>query len=86
MSTDELDLIYWEIDGQRKMMGVTKEWHSSEVSSRGAIGPIADEVMNQFPDMFSTKKDAETFLAIRHFQNMSQHQNRSGQEYPRVIG
>lgn len=86
MSPDELDLIYWEIDGQRKMMGVTKQWHSSEVPSKGAIGPIADEIMKEFPDLFATKKDAEMFLTVRHFQNMSQHQNRAGQEYPRVIG
>lgn len=85
MTPDELDLVYWEIDGARKMMAMTKDWHSSETPAKGAIGSIADEIMARFPDLFATKKDAETFLTIRHFQNMSEHQNRAGQEYPRVF-
>lgn len=88
MTPEDIDLVYWEQSGERKMMAVcfTGDWHSSETPAKGAIGPLAAAVVAQYPTLFATPKDAEGFLMIRHFQNMSRHQNSAGQEYPYQIG
>lgn len=88
MTPDDIDLVYWEQDNQRKIMAVcfSGDWHSSEVLAKGAIGPLAEAVVGQYPGLFATQKDAEGFLMIRHFHNMSRCQNSAGQEYPYTIG
>jgi hypothetical protein len=86
MTHNDVDLLYWENGSARRMSSYTSEWLSTEVDAKGAIGPLAKEVMEKFPSLFATERDAQTFLTIRHFHNMSRHENCAGLPYPTVIG
>jgi len=85
MSYEGIDLVCWQQGGTRKMMAVTDEWHSSSVDAPGAIAPLAIEVMRQFPTRFDTEGDAQLFLTMLHFRNMSRHTNSAGQGYPMIL-
>lgn len=81
------DLIMFEKDGNRTMLAVYlgkdgREWKSSEVPSVGAIGPIAEEIMSEFPGMFETPQDVQLMLGAIHFGNMGDGKNKAGQDYP----
>lgn len=85
------DLIMFEKDGNRTMLAVYlgkdgREWRSSTVPSAGAIGPIAEEIMREFPGMYETAQDVQLMLGAIHFRNMGSGKNRAGQDYPMKLG
>jgi hypothetical protein len=86
VNADDIDLVYWNEAGQMKMMAVTKEWCSTAFDAKAAIKQIAPEVIAKYPEVFATEGDAQRFLMVRHFQNMSRGANSAGQDYPFQIG
>ncbi len=85
MIPDDIDLIYWKHGEVSKMSACTADWLSAEVDSKGAIGPLAREIVQKFPELFATEKDAQSFLTIRHFHNMSRKVNVAGLSYPTIL-
>lgn len=85
------DLIMFEKDGKRSMFAAYigedgREWKSSTVPSVGAIGPIAEEIMREFPDMYETAQDVQLMVGSIHFRNMANRKNAAGQDYPIKLG
>lgn len=84
-----IDLIMIEYtDGREMSCAIIYETdHSKDkllgpVDNVGAVKALAPLLIEECPEQFPTIRDAETFLTMTHFRNISLHQNSAGQSYP----
>jgi hypothetical protein len=87
MTLDDIDLNSFIENEQRFLMvtaidGTNEDWYSNPLPNKGAIGPLAKQLFQQFPGMFETEKDCIYLLMRVHAKNMSRKSNSVGIRYP----